>query len=80
LDEGYFGPDTLEMPQDPPSSLPLDQRYLVGTGCLDCKHLTDLVESTCEAFPKGIPFEILQDRVRHDTPYPGDHGIHFEKA
>ncbi len=59
---------------------PLDHRYLVGTGCLDCRHLIDLVESTCEAFPKGIPLEILQDGVRHDAHYPGDRGIHFEKV
>ncbi len=68
------------MPQDPPQFLPLDQHSLVGTGCLDCLHLIDLVESTCEAFPKGIPLDILQDRVRHDRSYPGDHGILYEKA
>ena len=68
------------MPQDPPPFLPLDQRSLVGTGCLDCAHLIDLVESTCEAFPVGIPLDILQDRVRHDRSYPGDHGIQYKKA
>jgi hypothetical protein len=42
--------------------------------------LIDLVESTCEAFPAGIPLDILQDRLRHDQAFPGDHGIRFEKA
>ncbi|MBK9795325.1 MAG: hypothetical protein IPP58_02295 [Holophagaceae bacterium] len=59
---------------------PPEYRYLVGVGCLDCRHLIDLVESTCEAFPGGIPLDILQDRVRHDAHYPGDRGIHFEKV
>jgi hypothetical protein len=68
------------MPHDPNSIQPLDQRFLVGTGCLECKHLIDLVESTCEAFPEGIPLDILQDRVRHDASYPGDHGVRFERT
>jgi hypothetical protein len=68
------------MPQDPSFRQPLDQRFLVGSGCLECGHLIDLVESTCEAFPAGIPLDILQDRLRHDQPFPGDHGIRFEKA
>ena len=58
------------LPQDPPS--------LMGAGCLDCRHLIDLVESTCDAFPSGIPLEILQDRIPHDRHYPGDRGIQFE--
>lgn len=72
--------DTHEMPQDSSDSQPMDHRYLVGAGCLECNHLIDLVESVCEAFPGGIPLEILQDKVKHDTSYPGDHGIRFEKV
>lgn len=58
----------------------LDDRFLVGSGCLGCRHLIDLVEGSCRAFPRGIPLEIMQDQVSHDRPYPGDHGIQFEKA
>jgi len=68
------------MPQEPSPLQALDHRFLVGVGCLDCRHLIDLVESTCLAFPAGIPLEILQDVVHHDRSYPGDHGLHFEKV
>jgi hypothetical protein len=67
------------VPQDPLPFQPLDHRFLVGAGCLDCRHLIDLVEGFCDAFPEGIPLELVQDKVRHDAGYPGDHGIHFEK-
>jgi len=72
--------DTLEMRTNARPFQPLDHRFLVGAGCLECKHLIDLVESVCEAFPAGIPLEILQDKVQHHTCFPGDHGIRFEKA
>jgi hypothetical protein len=61
-------------------SLPMTDRSLVGAGCLSCRNLTDLVESTCLAFPGGIPLAILQDRVPHDHAYPGDRGIRFQPA
>ena len=64
------------LPPFPAQDLPT----LMGAGCLDCRHLIDLVESTCEAFPRGIPLEILQDRIPHDRHYPGDRGIQFEQC
>ena len=33
---------------------------------------------TCDAFPDGIPKEILDGTVSHMKPYPGDHGIQYE--
>lgn len=44
--------------------------------CLQCKHLRN--QWTCDAFPDGIPPEILIWRHDHREPYPGDHGIQFE--
>lgn len=49
--------------------------------CLKCKHYhRDKVnELTCEAYPDGIPDEILQSVVDHTESYEGDHGIQFEE-
>ena len=47
------------------------------TECNRCIHRKPF-EFWCEAFPEGIPEEILDGR-RHKTPFPGDHGILFEK-
>jgi len=53
--------------------------------CPFCKHLDydNLNEHgfhhRCKAFQK-IPMEILQGEHQHDTPYPGDNGITFERA
>lgn len=39
---------------------------------------TDAVTYVCEAFPGGIPAEIITEEVDHTTPYPSDHGIQYE--
>lgn len=33
----------------------------------------------CRAFPEGIPAEIAYGENLHLAPYPGDHGIRYEK-
>ena len=33
----------------------------------------------CEAFPEGIPEEIAYGDNPHTSPYPGDHGIRYER-
>lgn len=32
----------------------------------------------CEAFPDGIPDEIILDGFDHREPFPGDHGVRWE--
>jgi len=50
--------------------------------CLCCKHYRDFTPAgarRCDAFPDGIPREILSMEVSHQFEYPGDHGIRYEK-
>lgn len=50
------------------------------TLCATCVHLhrDRLDATTCDAFPDGIPTEIIESRFDHREPYPGDNGIQFE--
>lgn len=34
---------------------------------------------TCRAFSEKIPDEIWSGKNKHTEPYPGDHGIRFER-
>lgn len=52
---------------------------LVVSQCLNCKWKF-LGQPGCSAFPRGIPMEIMSNRVDHTLPYLGDHGIQFEPA
>jgi len=49
--------------------------------CSYCKHWRTELLRGCSAFPtlNGIPEEIWQGKNRHMEPYPGDHGVHFER-
>lgn len=46
--------------------------------CMKCKHWHYENEEsfTCEAFPDGIPKEVIMG-YDHRNPYPGDNGIRF---
>lgn len=57
--------------------------------CIDCIHYLGVKEDQseeiegisgahCEAFPAGIPMDIIERRRDHVEPYPGDHGIQLE--
>jgi hypothetical protein len=39
--------------------------------CRFCRHLNSLIEKpTCNAFPEGIPQEILSGKIIHKDPLP----------
>jgi hypothetical protein len=47
--------------------------------CFNCKHF-DFDKSNCTAFPKEIPFEILNGENNHSNPLPDqNNNIVFEK-
>lgn len=43
--------------------------------CIECARYR--MGGTCEAFPDGIPTEILTGAFDHSKPHPGDHGMMF---
>lgn len=46
--------------------------------CVFCRHLKKGEDFRCDAFPDGIPSDIIENNADHRKPYPGDHGIRFE--
>lgn len=50
----------------------------IDIACLSCRHHWG--GNQCEAFPGGIPEEILFGDNDHTEPYPGDHDIQYEPA
>jgi len=54
--------------------------------CATCKHLRDFPPEgedfglACDAYPRGIPEEILDSKVDHRKPYSGDQGIRYKKG
>jgi hypothetical protein len=48
-----------------------------SSDCIYCKHYTGAYQ--CKAFPQRIPDQIIESKVKHNKPYNGDNGIHFEE-
>lgn len=51
---------------------------MIGTQCPRCKHYQG--DLKCEAFPRGIPEEIITGEFDHTETYEGDRGIRYEPA
>lgn len=68
---------------NPNEELSADDSTLQAVSNIDfdcdlCKHVhKDNI--TCDAFPDGIPIEILSNQKAHTKPYPNDGGIRFEE-
>jgi hypothetical protein len=41
-------------------------------------HVDDEVRYACEAFPRGIPQDIVLNQFDHRKRHDGDHGLRFE--
>ena len=45
--------------------------------CFSCQRLHGGGEMACDAYPEGIPDEIIWSKVDHTKPYKGDNGLTF---
>jgi len=48
------------------------------SSCIECKYHNKKQWVTCNAFPDGIPFDILNGEFDHNKKHDGDNGIQFE--
>lgn len=47
--------------------------------CFRCVHFHDDNTYTCDAFPEGIPDDILESEFDHREPHEGDAGVTFRE-
>lgn len=46
--------------------------------CFECKYYQG--DYTCKAYPRGIPDEIIINKIDHRYPYLDDNGIRFKPS
>jgi len=57
-----------------------DKATLTAIACVTCAHWPgSFITTTCDAFPKGIPSEILAGINRHTESVLGDSGGIYQK-
>ena len=49
--------------------------------CYECKNydVSNPEPFKCRAFPGGIPYDIIENKIKHVIPIEGDNGIMFEQ-
>ena len=54
---------------------------IVRSQCSQCVHFhnEDKTKNACDAFPEGIPEQLLLNEFMHTQHYEGDNGILFER-
>lgn len=54
---------------------------MIGLQCLTCTRRHEIGaasgRTTCDAYPAGVPWGILEGRIDHRQPYAGDHGLRY---
>ena len=61
------------------SKLNVNMTSYTKVQCFYCKHFNPSESGwNCDAFPGGIPDEILTGEHDHTESYPGDNGIRWE--
>lgn len=71
--------DYWEMFPERAERFSLDLSGVVWSQCVFCKH-KHAGSGTCDAFPDGIPGEILTNDADHREYFPGDQGIRYEQS
>jgi hypothetical protein len=71
--DGKMIPNAMDEEKAEPVAVP---RRQPAVGCERCIYRLQ-GQAVCVAFPWGIPAEILDGRVDHTQPYPGDGGFRF---
>jgi hypothetical protein len=76
MSDSPYPPMSKEREEDGTMSPRNDPVFMRAGICHTCTHIRK--QGKCDAFPDGIPLNILVGNLIHNRPLPGDHGIQFE--